>query len=174
MKLSRSLTLPTLLLIMLSVLTTAKSYSSPVDRLQPVGSTTLKVLLWTIYHSTLFTDDGEYRGIEPGLALQIDYRRNIKSEKLISTTRDQWQKLALYDPDTSESWLVELASLWPDIRRGDSITLYVEPDLSATFFYNGESLGQLNDAGFTAAFLAIWLDENSTFPELRNELVGLN
>ena len=146
----------------------------PTEQLQPVGSTSLKVMFWKIYESTLFTGDGDYRGIEPGLALKIDYLRNIKRDQLIKAARDQWQELNLYDPGASESWLQELAVLLPDIRRGDSITVFVEQDMSATFFHNGNSLGQLQDSRFTESFLAIWLAENSAFPKLRNQLIGLS
>jgi hypothetical protein len=160
--------------MLLSVATAGRAFGSPTEILQPVGSTTLKVFFWTIYDSTLFSDDGEYRGIEPGLALKIDYRRSVKRDQLIDTTREQWQELDLYDPAASEQWLRELAELWPDIQRGDSITLFVETDMSATFFFNDQALGQINDSRFTRSFLAIWLAENSTFPKLRNELIGLN
>ena len=174
MKPTRSIALSSLLIVALLVLTTARAQASPTDQLQPVGSTTLKVMFWTIYDSTLFTNNGQYRGVEPGLALKIDYRRNIKRDHLIGTTRDQWQELGLYDPGVSEDWLRALMELWPNIRRGDSITLVVEPDMSASFYHNGVSLGRLSDARFTESFLAIWLAENSTFPKLRDQLIGLN
>lgn len=168
----RSITLSLLLVVALLILTSIRSYAAPTEQLQPVGSTTLKVMFWTIYNSTLYTENGEYEGIEPGLALEIEYRRNIKREQLIGATRDQWQELGLYQSEVSENWLQELAGLWPDIRRGDSITLLVEADMSASFFHNDRSLGTLQDAGFTETFLAIWLAENSTFPELREQLIG--
>jgi hypothetical protein len=173
-KLSRPLFSTFLITVLLCITNAGGALGSPTEILQPIGSTTLKVFFWTIYDSTLFSDDGEYRGIEPGLALKIDYRRSVRREQLIKTTRDQWQELDLYDPDASEEWLQELAELWPDIQRDDSITLYVEADLSATFFYNDKALGQVNDPRFTQSFLAIWLAENSTFPKLRNQLIGLN
>lgn len=146
--------------------------ASPVEDLKAVGSTTLKVMFWTIYDSTLFTPDGRFSGVLPGLALQIDYRRNIASNRLIDTTREQWQELNLYLPELSEQWLAQLSRLWPDITRGDSIILRVEADLAASFFYNGELLGRLDNAEFTRRFLTIWLGEESAFPKQRDELTG--
>ncbi|MEZ5491932.1 MAG: chalcone isomerase family protein [Gammaproteobacteria bacterium] len=172
MKSSRSLCLTLLLIPALLALTTVRSYASPVEQLRPVGSTTLKVMFWTIYDSTLFSRNGSYGGVEPGIALKIDYRRNIKKDRLIDTTRDQWLELSLYQPELSEIWLSELSQIWPDIRRGDSIILYVEPDMSATFYHNEELLGRIDNARFTENFLAIWLAEDSSFPEQRNELIG--
>ena len=144
---------------------------SPTEPLREVGSTTLKVMFWTVYDSTLFSPSGNYRGIEPGLALQIEYRRNIDNQRLVDATRDQWQELGLYR-EQSEQWLDELTHLWPDIQRGDSITLLVEAGLSATSYFNEKRLGQIQDPRFTTDFLAIWLAENTRFPELRDELIG--
>jgi len=163
-----------LLAAVLLIALSGRLYGSPTEILQPIGSTTLKVFFWTIYESTLYSDDGRYRGIEPGLALKIDYRRSVRRDQLIETTREQWRELNLYDSGESEAWLNILAELWPDIKRGDSITLYVESDLSASFFYNDKAMGQITDPRFTQSFLAIWLSENSTFPRLRSELIGLN
>lgn len=174
MKLTRSARFACVPAAVLLIALSGRLYGSPIEILQPIGSTTLRVFFWTIYDSTLYSDDGRYRGIEPGLALKIDYRRSVRRDQLIETTRDQWRELNLYESGYSEAWLNILAEFWPDIKRGDSITLYVEPDLSASFFYNEKAVGQITDPRFTQSFLAIWLSENSTFPRLRNELIGLN
>lgn len=144
----------------------------PVDTLRPVGSTTLKWMFFTVYDSALFSPDGIFRGIEPGLALRIDYHRAISRDRLLQTTRDQWRKLGLYQGARSESWLVQLQALWPDVSKGDSIAVYVEPDGTASFYYNQELAGVLADPDFARHFLAIWLAENSSFPALRDQLVG--
>lgn len=174
MKLPRSLPLSALLLIVLIVLTSARSHATPVRQLEPVGSTTIKVLFWTICENTLYTGDGEYRGIEPGMALKVDYRRKISSDQLVSVTRSLWRDLGIYEPELSEQWLQELDRLIPDVRRGDTVTLYVENDMSATFYFNDTAVGQVSDAGFTEKFLAIWLAENTSYPDKRSQLIGLN
>lgn len=160
------------LIALLLTLSSQRGYGNSLEDLRPVGSTTLKVLFWTIYDSTLYSPDGDYSGIEPGLALHLEYRRNIASQRLVNTTRDQWQELGIYDEQLSEPWLDELSRLWPDIRRGDSVTLVVAPGLAARFYYNGELLGVVDDGEFTRRFLAIWLDEKSAYPKQRDQLTG--
>ncbi|MCY4266056.1 MAG: hypothetical protein OXE78_14570, partial [Gammaproteobacteria bacterium] len=51
------------------------SKADPFSNLEPVGTATLRVIFWALYDSTLFTPNGNYQGVEPGLTLQIDYRR---------------------------------------------------------------------------------------------------
>ena len=158
-------------LIMLSLLWAAPLAAAPLDDLRPVGCATLRVLFFTIYDSRLYTPDGDYRGIEPDLALHIVYRRDIAAADLIDRTRREWQRLSTYD-EKSEAWLTRLALLWPDIEQGDSLTLRVDAELASRFYLNGAFIGTIGDPAFTEDFLAIWLSENSSYPRLRDQLVG--
>lgn len=147
------------------------AHANPAASLQPVGQATLKVFFFTIYESTLYTPTGNYRGIEPDLALEIHYRRNISAQRLVDQTREEWLQQDLYHNDT-EVWLGILGTMWPDVQRGDVLLLHVDEQLASTFYLNGQSLGRVSDPQFTQQFLAIWLDENSSRPELRDELIG--
>jgi hypothetical protein len=162
------------LLIMLSVLVSlsGRSEASPLAELKPVGNASLKWAFWSIYDSTLYDPDGVYSGIEPGLALHIEYRRTIRKEQLLAATRDQWQQMSIYREPVSEIWLQEMAAIWPDVRRGDAITLKVTESLAAEFYLNGDLLGRVEDPEFTRDFLAIWLSDRSRFPSLRDQLLG--
>lgn len=158
--------------LLAGLLLASQAHATPIQNLDPVGSATLKVLFWTIYDSRLYTPDGQFDGIEPGLALELDYRRDIKAEELIQRTREEWRKLGLSHAEQS-AWLERLATLWPDIREGDELILEVGDSLNSRFYFNGELIGELADADFTEQFLSIWLSERSSYPKLRNQLVGL-
>ena len=137
-----------------------------------VGNARLKVLAWTIYDSTLFSRDGEFRGIEPGLILDINYRRNISRQALLKRTRLEWQRQGIARKQHTQ-WLAELEALLPGITKGDRITLVVGESLSSTFYFNGQQIGAMQDPDFTRDFLAIWLSENTSYPRVRDKLVGL-
>ncbi|MBY5992589.1 chalcone isomerase family protein [Ferrimonas balearica] len=141
--------------------------------LEPVGESRLKVLWFPIYHARLYSDDGRYDGIEAPLALDLEYLRDIEAEDLVDHTRSEWQRLALYEGATSEAWLAELTRLWPDVAKGDRLTLVMNPKRS-TFFHNGEALGSIDGLDFGERFLAIWLHPDSRYPRLRNALIGQN
>ena len=70
-----------------------------------VGEARLKVLLWKVYDSALYTPSGRWRGAGP-YQLSLTYLRDIPVEQLIKETRKAWddqnrvhqqQKLLDYD-----------------------------------------------------------------------------
>lgn len=159
-------------LLILGLLLSATALANPTRGLEPVGAATLKVLFWTIYDSELYSPDGEFSGVEPGLVLAITYRRNIRSNDLVARTSQEWRKLGLPDQD-HETWLQQLAALWPDVSKGDSLVLEVDEDLGSRFYRNDDFLGEVKDTDFTRQFLAIWLSRDSSYPDLRDQLLGL-
>ena len=159
--------------LIFTLLLATTSSANVTTELNQVGNATLKVLFWTIYDSYLYNKDGVYRGVEPELALRIDYRRNIKQRDLIARTREEWQKQGIYAAN-SETWLNQLNVIWPDIKRGDQIVLRVNDQLASEFFFNGNLIGSIDDPAFTQRFLSIWLSEKSSYPDLRDKLVGLS
>ncbi len=142
--------------------------------LKSVGAATLRVFFWDVYDSELFSRDGKYRGIEPGLALNLKYKRAVTDEQLIKATQKEWKKLGGSQPAASEAWLERLLELWPDVTINDEILLYVDNELASHFYFNGTKLGVLEDSGFTEQFLAIWLSPETSHPRARAKLLNLS
>jgi hypothetical protein len=44
----------------------------------------------------------------------------------------------------------------------------------STFLLNGKPLGSIDDPQFGPSFLAIWLSPDTSRPELRRSLIGMN
>ncbi len=145
--------------------------ANPIQNLDKVGSAKLRVFLWNIYESALYTPSGNFEGIKPGLALEIEYRRDISKRAFIDYTREEWQKQSLYK-DQSELWLANLRDIFPSVKKGDSLVLRVNDAMASEFYFNDKFIGQITNASFTEEFLAIWLSEQSSYPELRSQLVG--
>ena len=61
--------------------------------------------------------------------------------------------------------------MWPDIKEGDSLSLLIHQGRSV-FYFNQQYIGVINPSDFGQIFLAIWLSENTSEPELRRELLG--
>jgi hypothetical protein len=156
---------------LLAVLASSLVGAGPVDDLNPVGEARLRVFFFHIYDSTLYSPSGRYEGVNPDLALQIEYQRSIAADRLLDQTREEWRKQSLYE-ESCEAWLSKLDSFWPDVSRGDTLTLRVDDSLASEFYLNGKLIGEIQDARFTERFLAIWLSEDSSYPRLRNQLVG--
>ena len=149
----------------------AAEFEDPLQDLRLVGEAQLRSFFWRVYDSYLYTKSGSYKGIEPGLALKIEYRRAIHGDELISRTGKEWEKLGLLSDESSE-WLTKLEEFLPSGIRGDVIVLKVGDNLESIFHYNFEQIGKIKIPQFTRDFLSIWLSRNSSYPKFRQQLIG--
>ena len=147
---------------------TASAYSEP---LQMVGEARLNVMFFSVYDSRLYTSDGRYEPDQRPLRLEIEYLRNIKARALVEQTGAEWDHLQVTH-ERRDAWLTELAALWPDVGKNDVIALELDTQNRATFYFNGEKLGMMEDAEFGEYFVAIWLSPDTSRPALREALLG--
>ena len=146
--------------------------ATPLSDLKKVGEAKLKVLFWDVYNSSLYNQTGEYQAEQFPQVLKIDYLRDIDAEDLIERTQEEWERLGL-DPATYTPWLPLLSNIFPNIKKGDTLLLNVNENQQSEFFFNSKTIGKINDQSFGKSFLRIWLDENSSYPKVRNKLIGL-
>ena len=135
-----------------------------------VGEAQLKVLLWKVYDSALYTPSGRWLGAGP-YQLSLTYLRDIPVEQLIKETRKAWDEQSRVHPE-QENWLRALAEIWPDISAGDNLVFGVGADDQNQFWFNGQSIGGIDHPDFAAFFGGIWLSEDSPRPALRARLIG--
>ena len=147
--------------------------ADPLSELKRVGEAKLKVLFWDVYNSSLYSQTGEYQSEQFPQALKINYLRDIDAEDLIQRTQDEWQKLGI-KKETFATWIPMLSEIFPDIKKGDILLLNVDKNQQSEFFFNGKTIGKITDQTFGKSFLRIWLDENCSYPKVRNKLIGLN
>lgn len=151
--------------------------ASPIDTLKPVGSAKLSVLFWDIYQSTLYSTDGTFTSDDllpechKPLALNIQYLRDIEADELIEATADEWDKLGVLQT-TYQPWLKQLAAIWPDIHEKDELLFVTKRAEGGVFYFNQSEIGRVDSPEFTKQFLRIWLDPQSSYPKLRNKLIG--
>jgi hypothetical protein len=162
-----------LLAYLCSLVFSGVSMADPVSELKKVGEAKLKVLFWDVYNSTLYSQTGEYQAEAFPQALKINYLRDIDAEDLIEKTKEEWKKLGI-EQDTFSQWITMLTEIFPNIKKGDTLLLNVTENQQSEFFFNGKTIGTITDQTFGKSFLRIWLDENCSYPKVRNQLIGLN
>jgi hypothetical protein len=157
-----------------TTLNKANQLDSPFPTLISVGRGELTWLGLSIYQASLWTSDGEFHGLEQSLpiALTITYEKNIDNDALVDRTVEEWLHLGIFSEETRSFWAKQLLQIWPDVRPGDSITTLVNEDRSTQFYFNNSLLKELDDPAFGAALLSIWLDPNTSEPDLRAKLIG--
>ena len=135
-----------------------------------VGEARLKVLIWEVYDSALFTPSGHWQGDAP-YRLSLHYLRNIPAAKLVEETEKAWREQGRNHPRLNE-WLGLLGDLWPDITEGDNLVFGLNEWGDSAFWFNGSPLGSIEDHDFGPLFGGIWLDPDTPRPELRAQLIG--
>ena len=146
--------------------------SAPWQLLRTVGQGEMNWLWFKLYDATLYSQSGRY---EPGnypQALTLTYARDIERSDLLTATAEEWQRLELGSDVDRQRWIGQLAALWPDVGAGDRLTFYVDEAGVGHFWWHDQPLGTLADPQFSAAFLAIWLADNSRDPTLTRRLRG--
>ena len=135
-----------------------------------VGEARLKVLIWEVYDSALYTPSGRWQGDAP-YQLSLHYLRDIPAAKLIEETDKAWQEQGRNHPKQGE-WLTLLGDLWPDITEGDNLVFGLNASGDSAFWFNGTLIGSIDDPDFGRLFGGIWLDPDTPRPGLRAELIG--
>jgi len=135
-----------------------------------VGQAKLKVLVWEVYDSALFTPSGTWQGVAP-YQLSLTYLRDIPASKLVEETDKAWQEQGRKHPKQGE-WLTLLGDLWPDITEGDNLVFGLNASGDSAFWFNGIPIGSIDDPDFGPLFGGIWLDPDTPRPGLRTELIG--
>ena len=141
-----------------------------VDIWPMVGQAKLKVLVWEVYDSALFTPSGTWQGEAP-YQLSLIYLRNIPASKLVEETEKAWQKQGRNHPKLNE-WLALLGELWPDITKGDNLVFGLNASGDSVFWFNDSPIGGIDDRDFGPLFGGIWLAPDTPRPELRAQLIG--
>jgi hypothetical protein len=119
-------------------------------------------------------DANLYRGASKDsqeFALELKYQRSFSGEAIANRTVDEMKNLGVADAQ-AVSWGKELATFFPNIEPGQTITAVYIPKQGTSFFYDGKKLSQIQGTDFAKAFFGIWLDSKTSVPKLRADLLG--
>lgn len=150
----------------------ALAASLPWGNMNQIGQATLRVAIWDVYRAELFSKTTRYEEDAP-FALRLTYLRDISQRALVDETRKQWQQTTDLDETTISAWAKKLKNVLPGVSKNDSITLFVDHNKAAHFYFNDQFSGRIDDAAFAQHFSGIWLAPQTTRPELRKQLLGL-
>ena len=118
-----------------------------------------------VYRAEVWTPDADQPDFEKEILLHIKYERDIKAKDLLSTTLKEWKRLKLSHENQRAVWLACLKKIWPDVKKGDSLTTYMNGD-TTSFYQDNKLLGSIKNKEFGPAFLKIWLHKNSQTSDL--------
>ena len=106
------------------------------------------------------------------LALELIYARSLKGKLIAERSLTEMARSGPIDEAQRSAWLAAMGALFPDVNEGDRITGVFTPGSTATFFLNGQTLGEVRDARFAERFFGIWLSPQTSEPALRQALLS--
>ena len=139
--------------------------------LKQVGTSSLRVMVFKVFDSALFTETGEWLDPRTSFRYELTYARTISGSVLASQTTKEWDHLGFTD-ERQASWVEYLEKIWPDVSKGDTITFDVDAAGISRFYINGEWLGAVHDVDFAPTFIAIWLSPETSRPAHREGLLA--
>ncbi len=145
-----------------------------IPQAQLAGEGELRWLGLKVYTAQLFYGPAGLkldRFSDQPIALELRYQTSLKSETIAESSAQEIERLGFGDATRRARWLAEMRQVFPNVQRGDRLTGVVEPGRGTRFFFNDKPLGLIEDAEFSQAFFAIWLDPRTRAPSLRESLI---
>jgi hypothetical protein len=177
---SRSRLAPGLLALVLGLAGPAAASPAPVAVAEQLSQARLAgegELRWfglKVYAAQLWVGPQAFRPERAAslpFALQLHYATGLKGDLIAERSLQEIERMGFGDPQRRGRWLAEMKRLFPNVARGDRLTGFHEPGRGARFFHNDRPIGTVDDPDFASAFFAIWLDERTVAPSLREALL---
>ncbi len=152
----------------------AKNYlQSYIENPKMVGQGRLHLFFSDLYEARLYAENGVYDKKAP-FALQLKYLRAISKEKIIDRILDEMSAQGIDDDEVLERWRNDMLEIFPDIKKGSTLSGLYTPQQSVVFFKDGKLIGESADQDFARAYFNIWLREDASDPELRRALLSIS
>ncbi|MBO6550829.1 MAG: chalcone isomerase family protein [Rhizobiales bacterium] len=173
--------------LVLSVLCLFFSANSPVTKAEPItvktnhqkilpgakklGSGRLTYLGWSVYDASLYSQKKKFSFKAP-FALTLKYHMAAKADDIAKLTIQEMRNLGLKDEVRLAAWYRQMLSIFPNVKKGTELTGVYNPEKGTQFFLQQKQIGSIKDKQFGKWFFKIWLSENTSFKELRLQLLG--
>lgn len=141
------------------------------------GEGRLRMFGFHIYDAQLFVGQQGMRNKElfqigpHPFALNLRYARAFRGQDIAKRTRQEMEKLGQSKPSEQQTWETQLASFLPDVVAGTELTGVYLPGRGTLFLSRGKVLGEIAGVNFARAFFGIWLDPQTSSPEVRLALL---
>jgi len=103
--------------------------------------------------------------------LELTYARRLDGKGIAEASRDEIARLGFGTDAQRTRWHEQMLKLFPNVEKGRRLAGVNVPDIGARFYFDGQFLGSIDEPAFARAFFAIWLDERTRAPQLRENLL---
>jgi hypothetical protein len=103
--------------------------------------------------------------------LELTYARRLDGKGIAEASRDEIGRLGFGTEAQRGRWYEQMLNLFPNVEKGRRLAGVNVPGSGVRFYFDGRFLGSIDDPAFARAFFAIWLDERTRAPQLRENLL---
>lgn len=128
-----------------------------------------------LYEAYLWQENGGRADtdlLDGRFVLELVYARDLQGERIAASSIDEIRKLNMGSPDQHAAWLSLMRQVFPDVQEGTRLSGAYQAGQGVRFYRDGVLLKEIKDAEFARAFFSIWLDERTSAPRLRKQLLG--
>jgi hypothetical protein len=136
----------------------------------PVGEASLNKFFLHVYDAQFWSDSGDTT--KAPYALSIVYAMGFSPQELADRTFEEMKQVSTLPVETLQKYAEMLRKIYPEVKNGDRITAVQKDAVTTLFYYNGQAVGKVKDAGFASAFFGIWLSSKSSEPEMQRKLTA--
>jgi hypothetical protein len=104
--------------------------------------------------------------------LELTYARKLEGKAIADASREEMQRMGLGSAAEQARWQEAMRKIFPDVDKGRRIAGVNVPGKGARFYVDGVFAGSVDETTFAQAFFAIWLDERTRAPKLRESLLA--
>ena len=139
----------------------------------PTPPVRLRVWGFEVYDVRLWTPVGFRYGqaVQFPFALELQYLRRIEGAAIASRSIDEMRRVASLSEAQVQNWQTAMREIFPNVSAGERITGVNLPGVGAEFWVNGQRVGTVKDVAFARLFFGIWLDERTSEPKMRAQLL---
>lgn len=139
----------------------------------PTAPVRLRVWGFEVYDARLWTPRGfrHSQAAQFPFALELQYLRKLEGSAIASRSIDEMRRVGSFTDVQAQNWLVAMRELFPNVNAGERITGVNLPGEGAEFWVNGQRVGVVKDTAFARLFFGIWLDERTSEPKMRAQLL---
>jgi len=160
-----------------SVASPNAAYSRPeilaLGGVMPTAPVRLRVWGFEVYDARLWTPRGfrHSQAAQFPFALELQYLRKLEGSAIASRSIDEMRRVGSFSDAQAQTWLTAMRDMFPNVGSGERITGINLPGEGAEFWVNGQRVGLVKDETFARLFFGIWLDERTSEPKMRAQLL---
>lgn len=136
------------------------------------GEGRLRFLGLHVYDISLWTLGVPYSARDL-FSLELRYAIAIKGRALTERSLKEMRGQGWSDEAKLKRWEEAMDRVFPDLKAGDRLVGVHVPGKEARFYGHTALLGTVPDPEFAQAFFGIWLDEKTSEPGLRAQMLKL-